>query len=63
MLFLQNAQTQALTLSQTLDTRSRYFASGSDAYLVRNLHNTHMERYGILIPWPENGYHPETDSH
>ncbi|HNW85761.1 MAG TPA: histidine kinase [Candidatus Limiplasma sp.] len=49
VLFLQNAQKQALTLSETLDTHARVFSSGSDTYLVRNLLNTHMERYGILV--------------
>lgn len=49
VLFLQNAQQQALTLSETLDTHSRIFSYGQNAYLVRNLHNTRMERYGILV--------------
>jgi len=49
VLFLQNAQKQALTLSEILDTHSRIFSYGQNAYLVRNLYNTQMERYGILV--------------
>jgi len=49
VLFLQNAQEQAFSLCDSLDTRARFFSSGDAAYLVRNLLNTHMERYGILV--------------
>lgn len=49
VLFLQSGQARALELCNTLDTSSRYFSTDDGAYLVRNLHNTHMERYGILV--------------
>lgn len=47
--YMQDAQPKALVLSESLDTRSRFIASEEGAYLVRNLHNTRMERYGILV--------------
>jgi signal transduction histidine kinase len=49
VLFVQNTLGRALTLCETLDTRARFIASGDGAYLVRNLHNTRMERFGILV--------------
>lgn len=49
VLFLQNGRETALTLCETLDTRSRVIAAGDGAYLIRNLHNTRMERIGILV--------------
>jgi len=49
VLFLQNAKDEALAICETLDTRSRFFSSGDADYLVRNLLNTRMERYGILV--------------
>lgn len=49
VLFTQNMQAQALKLCETLDTRSRFIASSDGAYLVRNLHNARMQRYGVLV--------------
>lgn len=49
VLFTQNIQAQALALCETLDTRSRFIASPDGAYLVRNLHNARMQRYGVLV--------------
>lgn len=49
VLFTQNTQAQALALCETLDTHSRFIASQDGAYLVRNLHNARMQRYGVLV--------------
>ncbi len=48
-IFLQNAQRQALALCETLDTRCRFWQCGDRAYLIRNLYNTRLERFGILV--------------
>lgn len=47
--FLRNHKHQALSLLETLDTHSRFVSFDDDVYLIRNLHNTRMERYGMLI--------------
>ena len=49
VLFTQNTLKRTLALCDTLDTRARFISSGDGTYLVRNLHNTHMERFGILV--------------
>ncbi len=49
VLFLQDALSQTLALSDTLDTHARYIATQDGACLIRNLHNTRMERFGILV--------------
>ena len=49
VLFTQNTLQQTLQLAETLDTRSRFIASRDGAYLVRNLYNTRMERFGVLV--------------
>ena len=36
-------------MGETLDTRCRFFSQGGRIYLVRNLLNLRMERYGMLI--------------
>ena len=38
-----------LSIGETLDTRCRFFSQGGKMYLVRNLLNLRMERYGMLI--------------
>lgn len=49
VLFLNQAMEQALELAERLDTRYRFFSVGDQTYLVRNLHNIRMERYGVLV--------------
>jgi len=36
-------------LGETLDTRSLFIQEGSDVYLIRNLYNLKLERYGMLV--------------
>ena len=47
--FLKNAQERVMELGETLDTRSRFTEYDGQLYLVRNLVNLRMERYGMLI--------------
>ena len=46
---LQELRDTALEIGETLDTRCRFFSSGERIYLVRNLLNLRMERFGMLI--------------
>ncbi|MBQ7887630.1 MAG: sensor histidine kinase [Clostridia bacterium] len=36
-------------LGETLDTRCLFIQEGEDVYLIRNLYNLKMERYGMLV--------------
>lgn len=36
-------------LGETLDTRCLFIQEGQDVYLIRNLYNLRMERYGMLV--------------
>ena len=36
-------------LGETLDTRCLFIQGGSEVYLIRNLYNLRMERYGMLV--------------
>ena len=36
-------------LGETLDTRCLFIQEGKDVYLIRNLYNLRMERYGMLV--------------
>ena len=47
--FLDGLQQQTLRLGETLDTRSRFLEAEGQLYLVRNLMNLRMERYGMLV--------------
>jgi len=47
--FQQNCLLLALELGDTLDTRCSFAGWGENLYLVRNLYNLRMERYGMLI--------------
>ncbi len=47
--FQQSYQTLAIGLGQTLDTRCTFAGWGGELYLVRNLYNLRMERYGMLV--------------
>ena len=49
VLFLDRAQARTLETGETLDTRSLFFEDGDRVYLVRNLMNLRMERYGMLV--------------
>ena len=49
MEFLRDVQDKVLQLGETLDTRSRFVEFNDQLYLVRNLMNLRMERYGMLI--------------
>lgn len=48
MAFLSNMQQDALALGETLDTGSRFLEKDGKTYLIRNLMNLRMERYGML---------------
>ena len=47
--YLQELQRAAGTLGETLDTRCAFTDFGGRMYLIRNLLNLRMERYGMLI--------------
>ena len=47
--YLSAAQQQTLQLGETLDTRTRFLETEGQLYLVRNLMNLRMERYGMLV--------------
>lgn len=47
--YLSAAQQQTLQLGETLDTRTRFLEAEGQLYLVRNLMNLRMERYGMLV--------------
>jgi two-component system sensor histidine kinase YesM len=46
---LQELQQAVAAFGEALDTRSSFFSFGGRMYLVRNLLNQRMERYGMLI--------------
>lgn len=48
-LFIQNAQKQVLEICETLDTGCRFFDFEGQAYLIRNLYDMRLERYGVLV--------------
>ncbi len=47
--YLQELQQAVTLLGEKLDTRARFFSFSGRMYLVRNLLNLRMERYGMLI--------------
>ena len=47
--FQRDYQKDALELGETLSTRCAFAGWGGNLYLVRNLYNLRMERYGMLI--------------
>ena len=47
--FQANAMEQAIRMGETLDTRAGFLETGEGLYLVRNLLNLRMERYGMLV--------------
>ena len=49
MAFLSGMQSEALRLSESLDTGSRFIEKDGKTYLIRNLMNLRMERYGMLV--------------
>lgn len=46
--FLEHAQTEVLSLGESLDTGSRFLEKSGQMILARNLMNIRMERYGML---------------
>ena len=46
---LREMQNTVQSMGETLDTRCRFFSQGGKVYLVRNLLNLRMERFGMLI--------------
>ena len=49
MTFLSGMQSDALRLGENLDTGSLFYEKDGKAYLIRNLMNLRMERYGMLV--------------
>ena len=49
MAFLSGMQSEALRLGESLDTGSRFYEKDGKTYLIRNLMNLSMERYGMLV--------------
>lgn len=49
IIFQQEAAERTLRLGESLDTRCRFTEVGGRIYLIRNLVNLRMERYGMLI--------------
>ncbi|MBR6185438.1 MAG: histidine kinase [Clostridia bacterium] len=49
MTFLSGMQSDALRLGESLDTGSRFVEKDGKVYLIRNLMNLRMERYGMLV--------------
>ena len=47
--YLQELRQAVMMLGETLDTRCRFFSFEGRMYLIRNLLNQRMERYGMLI--------------
>ncbi len=47
--FLLNAQPAMLEQSKALDTRCAFFAQDGRTYLARNLYNSRLELYGMLL--------------
>lgn len=47
--FIDNAMTYILRLGKTLDTRSRFVHANNKLYLVRNLFNRRLERFGMVV--------------
>lgn len=55
MLFQLNVMRDVLQRSEQLDTRCWFFSNDGRLYLVRNLINTRMERFGVLVLGLEPG--------
>ncbi|MBR4502038.1 MAG: histidine kinase [Clostridia bacterium] len=49
ILFMEKALEETLSLGGSLDTGTRFLESGEKLYLVRNLMDLKMERYGMLV--------------
>ena len=49
LLYQQDAHDTVAALGETLDTRCEFVQAGEQVYLVRNLMNLRMERYGMLV--------------
>ncbi len=49
VLFMENGLEETLSLGESLDTGTCFLESGDRLYLVRNLMDLKMERYGMLV--------------
>lgn len=49
ILFQRSFQSRTLELGEKLDTRCLFAQNGDNLYLIRNLLNLRMERYGMLV--------------
>ncbi len=47
--FQLNVLKDVLEMSEELETGCRFFSKGGRVYLARNLYNTKMERYGMIV--------------
>ncbi|MDO5299302.1 MAG: sensor histidine kinase [Clostridia bacterium] len=47
--YLSGAHERVIALGETLDTRCLFLQEGDEVYLVRNLYNLRMERFGMLV--------------
>ena len=47
--FRRNVQSEVMKIGETLDTRSLFLEREGQLYLIRNLMNLRMERYGMLV--------------
>lgn len=47
--YQRGAHERVKRLGETLDTRCLFIQEGEDVYLIRNLYNLRMERYGMLV--------------
>ncbi|MBQ2991171.1 MAG: sensor histidine kinase [Clostridia bacterium] len=47
--YQQSAHARVLELGGGLDTRCLFIREGEDTYLIRNLYNLRMERFGMLV--------------
>ncbi len=47
--FKQHAEKAVMDVGMTLDTKCRFVSRGGHTYLVRNLYNKKLERFGMLV--------------
>lgn len=49
LVYQRDAHARVQQIGETLDTRCQFIQQGGEVYLVRNLYNLRMERYGMLV--------------
>lgn len=47
--FQNNVLGRAMRISETLDTKNSFFSYDDRMYMIRNLYNTKMEKYGVMV--------------